>query len=122
VLLCVELGKPQTYSFFLPWELGQKLGQSAAAFREVCSCALLVQNLSVTFLCYPAFQTRFVRLPRSRGWICVAAPVSEGLDLSRPRGFCPERVVGLNCFVEGCSPCPEVSHSRRGAGLPLLLS
>jgi len=52
----------------------------------------------------------------------VAAPVSGGLDLSRPRGFYPERVVGLNCFAEGCSPCPGVSHIRRGAGLLLLLS
>ena len=51
----------------------------------------------------------------------MAAPVSEGLDLSRPRGFCPERVVGLGCSVEGCSPCPGVSHIRGGAGLPLLL-
>jgi len=42
VLLYVELAKPQTYSLFLPWKLGQKLGQSTAAFREVCRRALLV--------------------------------------------------------------------------------
>jgi len=42
VLLYVELGGPQAYSFFLPWKLAQKLGQSAAAFREVCRRALLV--------------------------------------------------------------------------------
>ena len=51
----------------------------------------------------------------------MSAPVSKGLDLSRPRGFCPERVVGLDCFVEGCSPCQGVSHIRRGAGLPVFL-
>ena len=51
----------------------------------------------------------------------MAAPVSEGLDLSRPRGFCPEHVVGLSCFVEGCSLCPGVSHIRRGARLPVFL-
>ena len=51
----------------------------------------------------------------------MSASVSEGLDLSRPR-FYPELVVGLNCFVEGCTPCPGVSHSRGGAGLPLIFS
>jgi len=55
VLLYVELGKPQTYYFFLPWKLGKKLSQSAAAFRKVCRRALLVKNLPVTFLCCPVF-------------------------------------------------------------------
>jgi len=122
VLLYVGLGKLQTYSFFLPWKLGQKLSQLAAAFREVCSRALLMQVLPVIFLCYPVFYTGFVRLPQSGGRICVAAPISKGLDLSRPREFCPERIDGLNCFVEGCSPGPGVSHIRRGVGLPLILS
>ena len=52
----------------------------------------------------------------------MAAPVTEGLDLSRPRGFHPKRIVGLNCVVEGCSPCPGASLIKRGAGLPLFLS
>jgi len=45
VLLHVELGKSQTYSLFLPWKLGQKVGQTAAAFREVCRRALLVYEV-----------------------------------------------------------------------------
>jgi len=120
-MLYVELGGPQAYSFFLPWKLAQKLGQSAAALREVCRRALLVQNLPVAFLCCPTFKTRFVRLPRSGGRVSVSASVSEGLDLGRP-GFFPELVVGLDCFVEGCTPCPGVPRSRKGARLSLLLS
>jgi len=48
MLLNVELAKPKTNSFFLPWKLGQEFGQSAAAFHEVCRRALLVQIFSVT--------------------------------------------------------------------------
>jgi len=42
VLLCVELDTSQPCSFFLPWKLGQKLGQLVTAFRKVCRRALLM--------------------------------------------------------------------------------
>jgi len=54
-------------------------------------------------------RTRFTRLHRSGGRVCVSAPVSEGLDLSRPRGICPERVVGLSCSVQECNQFQRVS-------------
>jgi hypothetical protein len=139
VLLYVELGKPQTCSFFLPWYLGQKLGPFATAFHkgsymchcsivmylislvflrflldqavsswvgpgaEFCRRALLVQNLPMSLLCCKILRTRFTRLHRSGGRVCVSVPVSEGLDLGRPRGICPERVVELGCTVQGCN-------------------
>jgi len=101
VLLYIELGKPQTCSFFLPWKLCQKLGQLATAFRKVCRRALLVQSLPVSLLCCKIFRTMFTRLHRSGGRVCVSAPVSEGLDLSRPRGICPECVVELGFSMQG---------------------
>ena len=115
VLLYVELGTPQTCSFFLPWKLDQKLGQLATAFRKVCRRALLVPNLPVALLCYKFLRTRFTRLHRSGGRVCVSPPVSEGLDLSRPRGICRERVVGLSYSVQGCNQFQRVSLHGRSA-------